>query len=86
MTHPIEHDDDTGGSIHLHGLPLPRGHRVTITYEGTADQAPPHPPTWEQIQTQREKMRGTVTEADDWDPAEPACDPSEWNANRGESI
>lgn len=85
MTHSIEHQVDTDGCIFLHGLPLPRGHRVTIIYEGTADQAPPQRPTWEQIQAQREKMRGSVVEADDYDPSEPACDPLEWSANREDS-
>lgn len=40
-------------------------------------------PTHEQVMAHLETMRGSVIEADDFDPGEPACGPSEWDANRG---
>ncbi len=39
-----------------------------------------------EIEANRAALRGRATEAEDWDPTEPACDPSEWNANRGQPI
>ena len=46
----------------------------------SAEEAPAKP-TYEEVMAHLETMRGSVL-YDDTEPGEPACDPSEWDANR----
>ena len=42
-----------------------------------AEEPAPAKPTGEETRAHLKTMRGSITEADDFDPAEPACDPME---------
>ena len=79
----VKHTVQADGRIVLEGLSLRRGQQVRVLLETDDAGEPPRKPTYEEIMANRKRMKGSITFADDYDPAEPACDPSEWDANRG---
>ena len=79
-TQEIEYEVQADGRVTLEGLRYRRGQKLKLFLIAEEEEsAPPYTP--EQIEANREAMRGTATRY--VDPFEPACDPSEWDANRG---
>ena len=66
------------------------GEEIILSESGTplarlvplpTEEAAPAKPTYEEVMAHLETMRGSIL-YDDTDPGEPACNPSEWDANR----
>ena len=68
------------GRIVLEGIPLPADQQVRLTWVTTKDASVAE--RLARIEKNRDALRGSILR-DDADPSEPACAPSEWDANRG---
>ena len=66
---------DSNGRVVVESLPLLAGQDVELTWKVVDEGNDPPPPSWEEIQAQRRRMRGSLVR-DDTDPEEPACNPS----------